>query len=588
MVGQVLIASLLELRKDMATYSILIVLFYTYAIHGMKTNKPNILLFLADDLGIGEIGCFGNSTIRTPNIDRLASEGVKLTHHISAASLCTPSRAAFLTGRYPIRSGMTGHSGSAVLSFNAVPGGLPSNETTFSKILKEQGYTTGLLGKWHLGVNCESKTDFCHHPLNHGFDFYYGMPLTLLTDCQDSCPSETHVSFKKDLLFYAQLFFLALATIAACKLLNLLPINWKILIFFTICGLSVFMYLYMPYLFFRHWNCVLMRNFDIVEQPVNLEKTASHIVREAKAFINRNRDRPFLLLVSFLHIHTPLFTTEKFRGKSKHKLYGDNIEEMDWMIGEILDVIDKESLINKTVSYFTSDHGAYLEGSEMGPDLVGYNGIYRGGKGMGGLEGGIRVPGIFRWPGVLPAGTEVDQPTSLMDIFTTVIKIGGGQVPQDRIIDGKNILPLMQRLGPHQQHEFMFHYCLDQLHAARWHDVSSGTVWKVHYVLPRFIPEGSGICRGHKVCPCSGKMVVYQVPPLLFNLSNDPSEKYPIPPESTSYGQVLQKTQEAVAAHNLTIGSVPQQLYGSNNRWSPGLQLCCGIFPFCSCNKEDD
>uniref|UniRef100_A0A8C5LXZ0 Arylsulfatase D n=1 Tax=Leptobrachium leishanense TaxID=445787 RepID=A0A8C5LXZ0_9ANUR len=572
--------------KDMATYSILIVLFYTYAIHGMKTNKPNILLFLADDLGIGEIGCFGNSTIRTPNIDRLASEGVKLTHHISAASLCTPSRAAFLTGRYPIRSGMTGHSGSAVLSFNAVPGGLPSNETTFSKILKEQGYTTGLLGKWHLGVNCESKTDFCHHPLNHGFDFYYGMPLTLLTDCQDSCPSETHVSFKKDLLFYAQLFFLALATIAACKLLNLLPINWKILIFFTICGLSVFMYLYMPYLFFRHWNCVLMRNFDIVEQPVNLEKTASHIVREAKAFINRNRDRPFLLLVSFLHIHTPLFTTEKFRGKSKHKLYGDNIEEMDWMIGEILDVIDKESLINKTVSYFTSDHGAYLEGSEMGPDLVGYNGIYRGGKGMGGLEGGIRVPGIFRWPGVLPAGTEVDQPTSLMDIFTTVIKIGGGQVPQDRIIDGKDLLPLLQQLGTPQHHEFMFHYCMDHLHAARWHDVSNNTVWKVHYMSPRFSPEGSGACHGAKLCSCMGNEVFYHLPPLLFNLSGDPSEECPISYESTIYSKVLQKIQQAVAAHNSTIDSVPQQMYGSNNKWTPGLQLCCGRFPYCSCNKE--
>uniref|UniRef100_A0A8C5M241 Arylsulfatase D n=1 Tax=Leptobrachium leishanense TaxID=445787 RepID=A0A8C5M241_9ANUR len=573
----------------MAIYSGIIILLCSGVINGVKASKPNFLLFLADDLGIGDIGCFGNSTISTPNIDRLASEGVKLTHHISASAVCTPSRAAFMTGRYPIRSGMSGHDGGyAVLVFTAVSGGLPPNEITFPKVLKEQGYTTGLIGKWHLGVNCESRNDFCHHPLNHGFDYYYGMPLSITTDCAGSRSSEVHVSYQNKLWFYAQLYFVALVTLAACKLMNLLTVKWKTLIFLSICGISIFMYYFAPYVFYKYWNCILMRNFEVTEQPVDLERSADRLVKESKAFITRNKNGPFLLLVSFLHVHSPHYTSEKFRGKSKHSMYGDNIEEMDWLIGEILDSLDQEDLVNDTVTYFTSDHGANLEITDWSDQVTGSNGIYRGGKGMGGLEGGIRVPGIFRWPGVLPAGTEVDQPTSLMDIFTTVITIGGGQVPQDRIIDGKNILPLMQRLGPHQQHEFMFHYCLDQLHAARWHDVSSGTVWKVHYVLPRFIPEGSGICRGHKVCPCSGKMVVYQVPPLLFNLSNDPSEKYPIPPESTSYGQVLQKTQEAVAAHNLTIGSVPQQLYGSNNRWSPGLQLCCGIFPFCSCNKEDD
>ncbi|XP_053312706.1 arylsulfatase H-like [Spea bombifrons] len=568
-------------------YSVLVLQFLTLAISGMKP-KPNIVLFLADDLGIGDIGCFGNTTIRTPNIDRLALEGVKLTQHISAASVCTPSRAAFLTGRYPIRSGMTGHGGGhSVLIWTSASGGLPANETTFPKILKEQGYATGIIGKWHLGLNCDSRTDFCHHPLNHGFDYFYGSPFTLVNDCQESIPSEIHVAFKKQLWFYAQLFALTLATMVAGKLMNLLSVPWKVIFFFFAFGLSFFSYWYMAYHFYRNWNCILMRNFEIIGQPMNLETMAAHVTEEAKAFIERNRDGPFLLLVSFLHIHAPFFTTEKFRGTSRHKLYGDNIEEMDWMVGEILDVIDQEGLANNTLTYFTSDNGAFLQGMEPDYDLRGSNGIYRGGKGMGGLEGGIRVPGIFRWPGVLPSNTTVDQPTSLMDIFTTVITLGGGRLPKDRVIDGKDLMPLMQGLTSKQHHDFMFHYCWEYLHAVRWHEVNSNTVWKVHFFSPKFSPEGSGTCPKEKLCSCSGETVIHHVPPLLFNLSNDPSEEYPLSHESTLYSSVLQTIQQAVTNHNLTINSVPRQLYGSKNRWTPGMQVCCGTFPFCSCDKED-
>ncbi|KAM8977114.1 arylsulfatase H-like [Pelodytes ibericus] len=572
----------------MAGYSLMIFMFGILPINSMKTNKPNILLLMADDLGIGDIGCFGNSTIRTPNIDRLASEGVKLTQHITAAPLCTPSRAAFLTGRYPIRSGMTGHDGgNLVLMWNAASGGLPPNETAFPKILKQQGYTTGLVGKWHLGINCKSRNDFCHHPLNHGFDYFYGMPLTLINDCEDSKPSEMQVQFQKELWFYAQLFFIALITIVTSKRLDLITMPWKMIILFAVFGITFFTYWYMAYTFSKYWNCLIMRNFEIVEQPMNLETSAAHIVKEAKAFINRNQDGPFLLFVSFLHIHTPHFTTEAFKGKSKHKLYGDNIEEMDWMVGEILNAIDQEGLVNNTLTYFTSDHGAYLEGSELSRDLTGSNGIYTGGKGMGGLEGGIRVPGIFRWPGVLPANTIVDKPTSLMDIFATVITVGGGRLPQDRIIDGKDLMPLLQGFHSSPHHEFMFHYCTNYLHAARWHDVSNDTVWKIHYISPKFSPEGAKACYGSKVCSCSGDSVIYHVPPLLYNLSSDPSENSPIPHDSTLYGRVIQTIERAVADHNMTLQPVTQQLYGSNNRWKPELQVCCGTFPLCWCNKDD-
>ncbi|XP_053562417.1 arylsulfatase D [Bombina bombina] len=565
-------------RYFMAIFSVLLLLSWCYTAH---TQKPNIVIFMADDLGIGDIGCYGNSTIRTPNIDRLAKEGVKLTHHIAAASVCTPSRAAFLTGRYPIRSGMSGHDGYLVLMWTAVSGGLPPNETTFPTILKEEGYTTGIIGKWHLGVHCKSSGDFCHHPLNHGFDFFYGSVFTLVNDCDASAPSEMHTSFKEKLWFYAEMFAVTLIAAIAGQLKMKIKVLWWVIIIFASLGIIFFAYWSTAYYFFRYWNCILMRNYEIIEQPMAIETTALHIVREAKDFITRHRNVPFLLFVSFLHVHTPLVTTKKFIGTSKHQLYGDNIEEMDWMIGEILHTIDQEGLVNNTLTYFTSDHGGYLEGI-----FESSNGIYRGGKGMGGLEGGIRVPGIFRWPGVIPANTVIDEPTSLMDVYTTVTLLGGGKLPQDRIIDGKDLMPLLQGRSSHSYHEFMFHYCADHLHAVRWNERSSGTVWKVHYMSPIFSPEGAGACYGSKVCRCSKDQVNYHVPPLLFNLSKDPSEKYPLSYDLVPYNEVLQKINQAVANHNRTIELVPKQLYGINNFWNPKLQLCCGTFPFCWCNKE--
>ncbi|KAM3936025.1 arylsulfatase H-like [Leptodactylus fuscus] len=571
----------------MAILPLLLLVLGLFPVNEAIAQKPNILLFLADDLGIGEIGCFGNNTIRTPHIDRLAREGVKLTHHISAAPLCSPSRAAFMTGRYPIRTGMSGHENGSkkVLLWTGVSGGLPANETTFAKILKDQGYSTGIIGKWHLGVSCNTRDDFCHHPLNHGFDYFYGMPFTLLNDCEITRESEIPRGLKMAIWYHAQVFLITVLTLLVGKMWKFINIPWTLIVVGALCGTLYFMYWYLAFAFLPYWNCIIMRDFEIVEQPMDLETKAGQVVKEAKAFINRNKDGPFLLFVSFLHIHTPLYTTKNFRGRSKHDLYGDNIEEMDWMIGQILESIDQEGLINNTFTYFTSDHGGYLEGMDGSPHLKGSNGIYRGGKGMGGLEGGIRVPGIVRWPGVLPANTVIDKPTSLMDIYPTVTKLGGGKTPQDRIIDGKDLMPLLQGHVAQSDHEFMFHYCSEHLHAVRWQQPNSDIVWKVHYISPKF-PEGAGACYGSKLCSCSGEKVIYHVPPLLYNLSNDPSEKNPLPNDSGLYGEVLQTVQDAVARHNASLHMVPQQLYGLNNVWKPWLQPCCGIFPFCWCNKQ--
>ncbi|XP_027530556.1 arylsulfatase D-like isoform X3 [Neopelma chrysocephalum] len=552
-------------------------------------SKPNFLLILADDLGIGDVGCYGNDTIRTPNIDGLAKEGVRLTQHIAAAAVCTPSRAAFLTGRYPIRSGMASSTQQQVLFWNGCSGGLPPNETTFARILHQQGYSTALVGKWHMGVNCKTRRDHCHHPLNHGFDYFYGMPFTLVNECQGTDDPELAKSLQDKYWLYTQMIALAVFTLMIGKLANFFPIKWKIIICLAICGLLHFISWFSSYGFTKYWNCILMRNHDITEQPMDLNRTASNMLKEAVTFIKRNKHRPFLLFVSLLHVHTPLTTTEKFQGRSKHGLYGDNVEEMDWMVGRLLNVIDKESLKNTTFIYFASDHGGSLEAHRRNSQLGGWNGIYKGGKGMGGWEGGIRVPGIFKWSGVLPAGTVIDEPTSLMDIYPTVVHLAGGAVPQDRVIDGRTLLPLLRGTVRHSGHEFMFHYCGVFLHAVRWHQKDSGTVWKAHYATPVFQPEASGACFRRGICPCFGDGVTHHDPPLLFNLSQDPSEANPLSADTEPlFDAVMRRIRKAVEEHRKTLTSVPQQLSPYNNIWKPWLQPCCGTFPFCWCHEENN
>ncbi|KAM6446339.1 arylsulfatase D-like isoform 1-T1 [Liasis olivaceus] len=575
-------------RIYLVTLLALLILLHTCRVNAALDSKPNIVLMLADDLGIGDIGCYGNSTIKTPNIDQLAKEGVKLTQHIAAASLCTPSRTAFLTGRYPIRSGMASTNAYRALQWNAGSGGLPRNETTFAKVLHQQGYATGLIGKWHQGVNCDTINDYCHHPLNHGFDYFYGMPFTLLNNCQDNKPPELDRAFQAKLWFYTELIAFAVFTFLIGKISGLVSIPWKVVIFFALFDFLFFASWYSSYGFVKYWNCILMRNYNITEQPMKLERTTSLLLKEALSFIQSKKHKPFLLFVSFLHVHTPLFTTENFLGKSKHGLYGDHVEELDWLVGQILNAIDKEGLRNSTFIYFASDHGGHLEGQEGTIQLGGWNGIYKGGKGMGGWEGGIRVPGLLRWPGMLPVNTVLDEPTSLMDIFPTVIHLAGKDVPQDRIIDGRNLLPLLQQKVKHSEHEFLFHYCGSYLHAVRWHQKDSGALWKAHYVTPIFSPKDAGGCYGRGICPCSGEGVIHHIPPLLFDLSRDPSEAMPLSGATEPLFQViLKKIDKAVEEHRRTLTPVPQQLSIYNIIWKPWLQPCCGTFPFCWCDKEN-
>ncbi|XP_037680522.1 arylsulfatase F-like [Choloepus didactylus] len=528
----------------MGSLTLFIVFLETCGSTVVADPRPNILILLVDDLGIGDVGCFGNDTIRTPNIDRLSKEGVKLTQHISAAPLCSPSRAAFLTGRYPIRSGMAsnhllGH--YRVISGLGVPGGLPRNESTFASILKKKGYKTGLIGKWHQGLNCKSRDDHCHHPFHYGFDYYYGMPYTLISPCWPDPSRKTELGINNKLWICTQLLGVMVFTLILGKVSGWVSVPWSLIVAIAMFGVLLAYSWLLSYSSDFYWNCILMRAHEITEQPMKAERAGTIMVKEGISFIQRNRHGPFLLFFSFLHVHIPLPTTDKFIGTSKHGLYRDNVQEMDFMVG---------------------------------------------GKGMGGWEGGIRVPGIIRWPEVLQAGKVIHEPTSLMDIYPTLILLGGAALPRDRVIDGRDLMPLLKGDVQHSDHEFLFHYCGVYLHAVRWHQKDSGTIWKVHYVTPIFNPKGAQACYESQFCTCTGKNVTHHDPPLLFDLSRDPSEATPLSRDTEPlYDLVITKVGEALRQHRQTITPVPQQLsdYNNNSLW---MEPCCGVFPFCLCDRE--
>ncbi|XP_056883898.1 steryl-sulfatase isoform X1 [Takifugu flavidus] len=540
-----------------------------------KTRRANFVLMMVDDLGIGDLGCYGNTTLKTPNIDQLAQEGVKLTHHIAAGALCTPSRAAFLTGRYPVRSGMAGNLRLGVFIFNAASGGLPSQEVTFAKIAQQQGYETALIGKWHLGLNCESRDDHCHHPNAHGFNYFFGIPLTNLRDCQPGHGTVFQI--------HKYLPYRTLGTVLASTVLlyfsGLIRISRKRVFCLLAAAVLVVSFIVGFIMIIPLFNCVLMKDHSIVEQPFVSENLTQRMTREAVDFIERNSARPFLLFFSFLQVHTAMFASAAFRGTSQHGIYGDAVHEVDWSVGQIMQALDKFNLKDDTLVYLTSDQGGHVEEiSATGVVQGGWNGIYKAGKATN-WEGGIRVPGILRWPGKIPGGRKIDEPTSNMDLFPTVVQLSGASVPLDREIDGHDLMDLLQGRVERSNHEFLFHYCNNYMNAVRWHPQNSSSVWKAFYFTPNFYPENETACFHTHVCFCTPEHVTYHSPPLLFDLSRDPSETTPLTPDTEpAFHAVLSAMEEAVEAHKRTVRPVESQLSLGNVVWKPWLQPCRSSF----------
>lgn len=323
----------------------------------IKTNAqsadtpPNFIVIFADDLGYGDLGVYGHPTIKTPHLDQMAFEGQKWTNFYVGASVCTPSRAALLTGRLPIRSGMAS-SKHRVLFPNSV-NGLPTSEITLAEQMKKAGYTTACIGKWHLGHKKE------YLPTNHGFDYYFGIPP--YSNDMDRLQGDEY----KD--YWSR---------------NNEEIKTE------------------------HFNVPLLRNTEIIERPADQNSITTRYSNEAVQYIKEHKNKPFFIYLAHNLPHVPpLFASKEFLGKSERGLYGDVLEEIDNGIGNILKTLKEEGLAENTIVVFTSDNGPWLPFKLNGGGSAGQ---LRAGKGTT-WEGGMRVPAIF-WggPGQIDPGSISD------------------------------------------------------------------------------------------------------------------------------------------------------------------------------------
>lgn len=388
------------------------------------SDNPNFIVIFIDDMGYGDIDPFGSKLNRTPNLDKMAEEGIRLTSFYAAA-LCTPSRAALMTGSYPKRVGLMQGSWHAVL----MPGdehGLDLAEITIAEVLKQNGYATGIVGKWHLG----DQKPFL--PTRHGFDYFYGIPYS-----NDMIPSNTS------------------------KKRNFPPLP-------------------------------LMRNETIIGKVVDQSNLTLDVTNEALKFIQSNADRPFFLYIPHPMVHSPLNASKDFEGKSDNGIYGDAVEEIDWSVGQILSKLQELDIDENTMVVFTSDNG---------PTRKGVATPLRGNKSTT-YEGGIRVPFLARWPGKIPKGSTFDGITSTMDLLPTFTRFAGGDIPDDRKLDGKDISKILLGIEKSASPYEAFYY-YEQAHLTA---VRSGD-WKLHlkgdegkpalYDLGRDIGEKNNIITDH-------------------------------------------------------------------------------------------
>jgi arylsulfatase A-like enzyme len=355
-------------------------------------EKPNIIVILTDDQGYQDLGCHGSPLIKTPNIDRMAAEGLRLTSFYAAAPVCSPSRAGLLTGRHPERTGVGG------VFFPNSDNGMRLDEVTLAQALKTGGYATACIGKWHLG-------HLPHYlPTRRGFDYYFGIPYSndMWLDAENIPPAE-NITLRegKTLADYR-------ATPRNKRELSKLKVP-------------------------------LMRGEQCVEWPADQDTLTQRYAAETTAFIHAHKAEPFFIYLTPAMPHVPLHASAAFRGKSARGLYGDCVEEIDWAVGEIFRALRETGLDEKTLVIFSSDNGPWTtQGADGGSALP-----LRGGK-HSSYEGGVRVPGIFWWPGVIPSGRTSDAVLSALDIFPTVTALAGVRPPKRRPLDGHDIMPVLR------------------------------------------------------------------------------------------------------------------------------------------------
>ena len=382
----------------------------------MSEGRPNFVIIFTDDQGYGDLSCFGGEHVSTPRIDQMAAEGSRLTSFYVAAPVCTPSRAALMTGSYPKRVNMATGSNFGVLLAGDTKG-LNPDEITIAEVLKGAGYKTGMFGKWHLG----DQPEFL--PTRQGFDEYFGIPFS-----HDIHPF--HPGQKK----------------------------------------------------FQFPRLALIEGEEVIEMDPDADYLTKRFTERAVEFIEKNKNEPFFLYVPHPIPHKPLHVSPPFMKdvdpeilealknegeetidyKTRDRLFHQAIAEVDWSVGQILDTLKAQGLDENTLVIFTSDNGP----------AIGSAGGLKGRKGSTN-EGGMREPTVIRWPGKIPAGKPNDELMTTMDLLPTFAALAGAEVPSDRVIDGKDIWPVLtgERETPH---ESFFYHKGEQLMAVR-----SGK-WKLH------------------------------------------------------------------------------------------------------------
>jgi arylsulfatase A len=353
------------------------------ALAAATPEQPNIILINCDDLGYGDLGVYGSTTIKTPNLDRMAAEGLRLTDFYAGAPVCTPSRAALLTGRYPRNTEVL---------FPGSKTGLSPEVLTIPRLLKQAGYVTACIGKWHLG----HLPQFL--PTSHGFDSYFGIPYSndMFLDPDARRLPEIEVPDDKP----------------AMRGVGKSP--------------------------------PLMRDEVVVEFPIDQSTLTRRYTDEVIKQIEAAGDRPFFIYLAHTMPHTPLAASPAFRGKSDGGLYGDTVEEIDASTGEILAALVKHGVDRRTLVIFTSDNGPFVPkgGASPPPSWRGGSaGPLRQGKGTT-YEGGMRVPLLAVWPGVIPAGVVRSEPTAMIDLLPTFAALIAAPVPAD--LPGIDLGPLLR------------------------------------------------------------------------------------------------------------------------------------------------
>ncbi|KAM4034111.1 arylsulfatase G isoform 1-T2 [Anomaloglossus baeobatrachus] len=447
-------------------------------------KKPSFIIILADDMGWGDLGAnIAAEPSHTPNLDKMAFEGLRLTDFHSAASTCSPSRASLLTGRLGIRNGVT-HNFAATSV-----GGLPINETTLAEALKPSGYMTGIIGKWHLGHHGS------FHPNSRGFDYYYGIPYSNDMGCTDSpgydlppcapCPPKVNTLHRPD---------------GGCSTKLALP---------------------------------LMKNTAILEQPLDLSSLSTRYSHQAVAFIMnaRREGRPFFLYVALAHMHVPLSTAHKSPERGP---YEESLREMDQLVGNIQASTDGNTLI-----WFTGDNGPWAQKCRLAGSVGPYLGKWQTMQGGSSAkqttwEGGHRVPAVVYWPGHIPPNRTSSALLSTLDIFPTLVALAQATLPANRRFDGKDVSKML--VGGEDVPRVMYHP--NSGAAGKIGDIKALRLgpYKAFYTT-----GGALACDGS-----IGRPQLYD-PPLLFNLYRDPQEKTPVAQGSKEYQQLLPLIVQAMA-----------------------------------------